>query len=128
MVRIKAAVARRARKKSVLKATKGQFGHKKSRFGQAIRSAIKGMAYAYRDRKVKKREYRALWNIRINAACRAAGLTYSRFINGLRRAGVTINRKMLAELAVTDEQAFNALIEIAKASQIMPAAAQAAAA
>ncbi len=127
MVRIKAAVARRARKKGVLKAAKGQFGHKKSRFGQAIRSVIKGMAYAYRDRKAKKREYKALWIIRINAACRATGLTYSRFMNGLTRAGVSINRKMLAELAATDEQAFNALVEIAKASQSMPAAQAAAA-
>ncbi|HSA30373.1 MAG TPA: 50S ribosomal protein L20 [Candidatus Omnitrophota bacterium] len=121
MVRIKASVARRERKKRLLKEAKGQFGHKKSRFRQAVRSVIKGMAYSYRDRKVKKREFKSLWIIRINAACRAAGLTYSRFINGLSRAGVTINRKMLAEVAATDEQAFNALVEVAKASQSVSA-------
>jgi len=121
MVRIKASVARRERKKRLLKEAKGQFGHKKSRFRQAVRSVIKGMAYSYRDRKVKKREFKSLWIIRINAACRAAGLTYSRFINGLSRAGVTNNRKMLAEVAATDEQAFNALVEVAKASQSVSA-------
>jgi len=121
MVRIKASVARRERKKRLLKEAKGQFGHKKSRFRQAVRSVIKGMAYSYRDRKVKKREFKSLWIIRINAACRAAGLTCGIDINGLSRAGVTINRKMLAEVAATDEQAFNALVEVAKASQSVSA-------
>ncbi len=124
MVRIKASVASRARKKRTMKQARGQFGHRSKRFSQAIRSLIKGMAYAYRDRKVKKREYKALWIVRINAACRAAGITYSRFMNGLTRAGVTINRKMLAEVAATDEQGFNALLELSKSSQGVGAAPQ----
>ncbi len=121
MARVKNAVSSKRRKKRVLKATKGQFGHRKSRYKQAKRSLIKAMRYAYRDRKVKKREFRALWNIRINAACRESGLTYSRFIKGLINAKVEINRKSLAELAVSSPEAFRKLIELAKAKN--PAAA-----
>ena len=115
MARVKHAVSSLRKKKRVLKATKGQFGHRKSRYKQAKRSLIKAMRYAYRDRKVKKREFRALWNVRINAACRENGLTYSRFIKGLSNANVEINRKSLAELAVSSPDAFKKLIELAKA-------------
>ena len=121
MARVKHAVSSLRKKKRVLKATKGQFGHRKSRYKQAKRSLIKAMRYAYRDRKVKKREFRALWNVRINAACRENGLTYSRFIKGLINANVEINRKSLAELAVSSPDAFKKLIELAKAKN--PAAA-----
>ncbi len=114
MVRIKHAVSSKKRKKRVLKKTKGQFGHKNRRFRQAKRSLIKGMVYAYRDRKVKKREFRNLWIIRINAACRETGLSYSRFIKGLNNANITINRKMLAELAVSEPEAFQKLVKVAQ--------------
>jgi len=114
MVRVKSSVATRKRKKRVLKATKGQFGHRKSRYRQAKRSLRKGMVYSYRDRKVKKREIKSLWIIRINAACRQEGLMYSRFIKGLKDAGVVIDRKMLAELAVNAPEAFKLLVGIAK--------------
>lgn len=116
MARVKHAVSSLRKKKRVLKATKGQFGHRKSRYKQAKRSLIKAMRYAYRDRKVKKREFRALWNIRINAACRENGLTYSRFIKGLINAKVEINRKALADLAVTSPDGFKKLIDLAKAN------------
>ena len=84
------------------------------RYQQARRSLNKAMVYAYRDRRVKKREFKTLWIIRINAACREAGIPYSRFMKGLTAAGVTINRKMLADLAVKSPEAFNELIKLAK--------------
>ncbi len=101
MVRIKHAVSTRRRKKRLLKRAKGQFAQRSRRYQQAKRSLIKGMVYATRDRKVRKREIRNLWIIRINAACRENGIPYSRFIKGLINAKVVINRKMLAEVAVT---------------------------
>lgn len=122
MVRIKLSVPRRRARKRVFRQTKGQFGHRKNRIRQAIRSLIKGMSYAYRDRKVKKREYRSLWIVRVNAACREEGIAYSRFMNGLKNAKVEINRKMLAELAVSDPDGFRKLVEIAKQSMSQPAA------
>lgn len=121
MVRVRASVARKRGRKRVLKQAKGQFGQRKSNYSQAIRSVIKGMCYSYRDRKVKKREFRALWVVRINAACREEGIFYSRFINGLKNANVAVNRKMLAEIAVTDPAGFSSLIEIAKKSVSQPA-------
>ncbi|MCD4780142.1 MAG: 50S ribosomal protein L20 [Candidatus Omnitrophica bacterium] len=114
MVRIKHSVATKRRKKRVLKKAKGQFGHRSTRFSQAKRSIVKGMAYSYRDRKVKKREFRSLWIIRINAACQECGITYSRFIDGLTKANVLINRKILAELAVRAPESFKKLAEVAK--------------
>ncbi len=114
MVRIKHSVSTHKRKKRVLKQTKGQFGHKKNRYRQAIKSLIKGMTYAYRDRKVKKREFRNLWIIRINAACREAGISYSRFIKGLNEAKVNINRKVLADLAVNSPEIFRQLVKVAQ--------------
>jgi len=114
MVRIKSSVKRHKFKKRVLKAAKGQFGQRKSRFAQAKRGLIKGMVYAYRDRKVRKRELRALWIIRINAACRQAGISYSRFIKGLTQAKIGINRKVLADLAVTSPEGFKKLVDAVK--------------
>jgi large subunit ribosomal protein L20 len=114
MVRIKSSIARRQRRKRVLKKAKGQFGHRSKRFVQAKRSLKKGMAYAYRDRKVKKREYKSLWVARINAACRDEGIAYSRFIKGLSAAEAKINRKLLAEVAATSPGAFKKLVKLAK--------------
>ena len=114
MTRATNAVASRKRKKRVLKQAKGQFGHRSKRYQQADRSVNKGMAYSYRDRRVKKREIRSLWIVRINAACREAGLTYSRFIKGLKEAKIEINRQMLAELAVNSAVALKKLIKIAQ--------------
>jgi large subunit ribosomal protein L20 len=117
MVRIKHAVSTRKRKKRVMKMAKGQFGHRSRRFRQAIRSIIKGLVYAYRDRKVKKREFRRLWIARINAACRQHGTSYSRFMNGLLISNVTLNRKVLAELAVREPESFKALVDVANKAQ-----------
>jgi len=114
MARIKAAVASRKRKKRLFKEAKGNFGFRKSRFKEAKRTIIKGLTYAFRDRKVKKREFRRLWIIRINAGCREAGISYSRFINGLTEAKVEVNRKVLAELAVTSPAAFKKLVKVAQ--------------
>ena len=110
MVRIKATVARRKGRKRVMKQAKGQFGRRKNNYTQAIRSVIKGMAYAYRDRKVKKREYRALWIVRINAACRLNGISYSKFIKGLKDKSIDLDRKTLAHLAMHEPEAFKALV------------------
>jgi len=114
MVRIKHSVASHKRKKRVLKQTKGQFGHRSRRFRQAIKSLTKGLTYSYRDRKVKKGEFKRLWIIRINAACRESGIAYSRFIRGLANSKVEINRKMLADLAVHSPEAFKELVKIAQ--------------
>lgn len=114
MVRIKTSVASHKRKKRVLKQTKGQFGHRKNRFRQAIKSLTKGLVYAYRDRKVKKGEFKRLWIVRINAACRESGVPYSRFMRGLANAKVEINRKMLADLAIHSPDAFKQLVKIAQ--------------
>jgi len=113
MVRIKTNVASHKRKKRTLKKTKGQFGHRSKRYVQAKRSLDKGMIYAYRDRKVRKREFRRLWIIRISAACRENGIAYSRFIKGLADAKVEIDRKMMSELAISSPAAFKKLIKLA---------------
>lgn len=114
MVRVRHAVSTHKRKKRVLKQTKGQFAQKSTRYRQAKRSLIKGLAYAFRDRKVKKRNFRQLWIVRINAACQEAGITYSRFMNGVKQAKVGVDRKMIAELAVSSPDAFQKLVEMAK--------------
>ena len=121
MARIKSAVASRKRKKRLFKQAKGQFGFRSKRFKEAKRSVVKGLTYAFRDRKVKKREFRRLWIIRINAGCREAGVTYSRFIRGLADAKVEVNRKVLAELAVNSPEVFKKLVEVSQ--QAKPAAA-----
>jgi large subunit ribosomal protein L20 len=117
MVRISTAVSTHKRKKRVLKQAKGQFGQRSRRFQQAKRSVIKGMAYEYRDRKVKKREFKRLWIIRINAACKEEGINYSRFVKGLTDANVTINRKVIADLAVNAPETFQQLVKISKEAQ-----------
>ena len=114
MVRIKTNVYSHKRKKRVLKEAKGQFGDRSKRYKEAIKSLIGSRQYAYFDRKKKKSEYRSLWIIRLNAACREAGITYSRFVSGLKAAQITLDRKVLAELAVTEPEVFNQLIEQAK--------------
>jgi large subunit ribosomal protein L20 len=104
------------RRRKILRQTKGYRGKKSKLFRTAKDALEKALQYSYRGRKEKKRDFRALWIARISAACRAEGLTYSRFINGLMRSGVTINRKSLSNLAIEDEAAFKALIAKAKES------------
>lgn len=114
MVRVRSATTAQKRKKRVLKKAKGQFGHRSTRYRQAKRSVIKGMMYAYRDRKVRKREFKRLWIIRINAACQESGVAYSRFIDGLKKASVDIDRKALSELAITSPAAFKKLVKLSR--------------
>ena len=114
MSRVKHAVATKRHRKRVLKAAEGQWGGRHRFYRRAKESVAKGMMYSYRDRKVKKREFRALWIARINAACRMHDTTYSRFMNGLKKAKVLIDRKILSELAVSDIKAFGKLVETAK--------------
>ncbi len=114
MVRVRSAVTAQKRKKRVLKKAKGQFGHRSTRYRQAKRSVIKGLTYSYRDRKVKKREFKRLWIIRINAACQESGITYSRFINGLKQASIDIDRKVLSELAISSPAAFKKLVKLSR--------------
>ena len=114
MAKVKHSVATRKRKKRLLKKAKGYWGDRSKQFQQARRSLMHALVYAYRDRRVKKRTFRRLWISRINAACRACGITYSKFINGLKKAKVSLDRKILADLAVKDSHAFKKLVEIAK--------------
>lgn len=116
MARVKGALATRKRRKKVLKLAKGYWGSKSRHFKMAKQAVMKSGNYAYIGRKQKKRDFRRLWISRINAACRANGTTYSTFMNGLKKAGITLNRKMLSEIAIADEAAFKALVEKAKAS------------
>ncbi len=114
MPRVKRGVTARRRHKKVLKLTKGHRGTKHSLYRRAHESMLKALSYSYRHRRERKRDLRQLWIVRINAAARLGGLSYSRFIDGLNRAGVAINRKMLSELAVNDPAAFSELVELAK--------------
>jgi large subunit ribosomal protein L20 len=114
MAKIKHSVATRRRKRKLLKKTKGYWGDRSKQYRQARKALMHALVYAYRDRRVKKRDFRKLWIARINAACRAAGITYSRFMSGLKKAKITLDRKILADLAVKDSQAFKKLVEIAK--------------
>ncbi len=114
MAKIKHSAATRRRKKRLLKKTKGFFGDRSKQYQQASRALMHALKYAYRDRRNKKREFRALWIARINAACRAQGITYSVFMNGLKKSKIMLDRKILADLAVRDNQAFKKLVEIAK--------------
>ena len=114
MARIKGAVMTRKRRKKTLKLAKGYFGAKSKRFKMAKQAVMKSGQYAYIGRKQKKRNFRSLWITRISAACRMNGVNYSTFMNGLKKAGIVINRKMLAELAVSDKAAFTQLTETAK--------------
>ena len=116
MARVKRGTTSHARHKKVLKAAKGYWGRSGSCYRTAIERTEKGMQYAYRDRRNKKRDFRSLWNVRINAGVREHGMVYSQFIHGLKLAGVELNRKMLAELAVTEPTAFKAVVDQAKAA------------
>lgn len=114
MARVKGGTVTRARRKKVLKLAKGYFGSKHALFRTAKQQVMKSLMYAYRDRRQRKRDFRKLWITRINAAARMNGISYNKFIHGLKVAGVDINRKVLAELAVTDQKAFAELVNVAK--------------
>ena len=116
MARIKGAMMTRKRRKKVLKLAKGYFGAKSKLFKTAKEAVMKSGQYAYIGRRQRKRDFRRLWIARINAAAKMNGMNYSTFMNGLKKAGITMNRKMLAELAVSDATAFTALVEKAKAA------------
>lgn len=114
MARVKGGFTTRRRRKKILKLAKGYFGSKHSLFRTANQQVMKSLMYAYRDRRQRKRDFRKLWITRINAAARQHGLSYSRFMHGLKQAGININRKMLADLAVNDKEAFAQLVSKAK--------------
>ncbi|MDZ7670996.1 MAG: 50S ribosomal protein L20 [Gammaproteobacteria bacterium] len=116
MPRVKRGVASRARRKKVLKQAKGYYGARSRQFKVAKQAVIKAGQYAYRDRRQRKRQFRNLWIIRINAAAREHGLSYSRFISGLKKAEIEVDRKVLADLAMHEPAAFAALAEQAKAA------------
>ena len=116
MPRVRNGVARLKRKKKIMEAAKGGVGGRSKLYKTAKENVERGLAYAYRDRRQKKRDFRRLWIVRINAAARLHDLTYSQFVAGLKRAGVEINRKFLADLAVRDPSAFTQLAEVAKSA------------
>jgi large subunit ribosomal protein L20 len=116
MPRVKRGVTARARHKKVMEQAKGYYGRRKNVYRVAVQAVTKAGQYAYRDRRQRKRQFRQLWIARINAAARECGISYSRFINGLKRASIEIDRKVLADLAVFDKAAFAALAEKAKAN------------
>ena len=116
MARVKGAMMTRKRRKKTLKLAKGYFGAKSKLFKMAKQQVMKSGNYAFIGRKQKKRNFRQLWITRISAACRMNGVTYSTFMNGLKKAGVELNRKMLSEIAINDAAAFTALVEQAKAA------------
>ena len=115
MARVKVGVTAHRRHKHILKLAKGYYGSRSKQFKKANELVMKALSYARRDRRAKKREYRRLWIARINAAARLNGLSYSKFMYGLKLADIEINRKMLAEMAVNDAEGFAALVEAAKA-------------
>ena len=116
MARVKGAMMTRKRRNKVLKAAKGYWGSKSKHFKMAKQAVMKSGNYAYIGRKQKKREFRQLWIARISAAAKMNGMNYSTFMNGIKKAGITLNRKMLSEIAIADKEAFAALVEKAKAA------------
>ena len=116
MSRVKRGIRVRARHHKIIKQAKGYWGHKSKLFKVANQQVLKSGNYAYRDRRNKKRDFRRLWIVRINAACRLNDMSYSRFMNGLKKAGVELDRKVLADIAVTDAAGFTSLVEKAKAA------------
>ncbi len=114
MVKVRLAVKRHRRKKRILKKAKGYWGDRSKQYQQALRTLRRAYVYSYRDRRQRKRNLRRLWIVRINAACRLAGISYNRFINGLKKAKINLDRKILADLAIKDNKAFKKLVEIAK--------------
>ena len=123
MARVKRAVNAQKKRREVLELASGYRGQRSRLYRKAKEQMLHSATYAYRDRRAKKGDFRSLWIQRINAACRAEGLTYNRFINGLKNAGVEVDRKILADLAVTDATAFAALVQVAKDNQPATAAA-----
>ena len=115
MARVKGAMMTRKRRNKVLKLAKGYWGAKSKHFKMANEQVMKSLTYAYTGRRLKKRDFRRLWITRISAACKLNGMNYSTFMNGLKKSGVAINRKMLSEMAVNDKAAFTQLTEMAKA-------------
>ena len=114
MARIKGALSTRKRRNKMLKLAKGYWGSKSKHFKMAKQAVLKSGNYAFAGRKMKKRDFRSLWITRISAGCKANGINYSRFMNGLKKSGIELNRKMLSELAINDKDAFAALVETAK--------------
>jgi large subunit ribosomal protein L20 len=117
MPRVKRSVHARKKRRKILKLAKGYFGARRRLYRLATESVERAMTFAYRDRKVRKRDFRKLWIARINAAARAEGITYSKFIDGIKKAGVQLDRKILADLAVNDPQGFATLVTIVKGEQ-----------
>ncbi len=122
MPRVKGGYVTRRRRKAVLKLAKGYYGSKHTIYKTAHEQVMRSLRYAYRDRKQRKREFRKLWIQRINAACQLNGIKYSRFINGLSMADIEINRKMLADMAVNDQEGFKKLVDLANKSLAKPKA------
>ena len=122
MPRIKKSVASRARRKRILKSAKGYYGARSRTFKVAKQAVIRAGQYAYRDRRQRKRQFRQLWIIRINAAVREHGLSYSRFISGLKSAGIEVDRKVLADIAVHEKEVFATLVEKARSGVVAEAA------
>ena len=114
MARVKGAMMTRKRRKKILKRAKGYWGSKSTHYRVANQAVMKSLKYAYIGRKHKKRDFRRLWITRISAACKTCDINYSRFMNGLKKAGIEMNRKALSELAIADAEAFKALVETAK--------------
>lgn len=118
MTRVRNGVVTKRRHKKILKEARGYFGSKHREFKSAKEQLMHAGQYAYRDRRQKKREFRKLWIVRINAACRENEISYSRFIDGLNKAGLEINRKMLSEIAINDPKAFSELVKVAKTGKV----------
>ena len=116
MARVKRGVTSHAKHKKVLKAVKGQWGRRKNTIRVAKQAMEKAMQYAYRDRRNKKRDFKSLWILRINAGARAEGLTYSKFINGLSKSGIKLDRKILAEIAYDNPEAFKTIVKKAQSA------------
>ena len=116
MARVKGAVNARKKHKKIIKLAKGSYGRRSTTFRAANQTVMKGLKSAYIGRKLKKREYRRLWIARINAACRMNDMSYSKFMNGMKVAGIDMNRKMLSEIAINDAKAFAELVEISKSA------------
>lgn len=114
MARVKRSISARKKRRATLKAARGYYGMKSRSYKNAKQQVRRSMQYQYRDRRVKKREFRKLWITRINAAARLNGMSYSAFINGLKKAGVELDRKVLADIAVNDEKAFSELVKVAQ--------------
>ena len=116
MARVKRGVTSHAKHKKVLKAVKGQYGRRKNTIRIAKQALEKSLQYAYRDRRAKKRDFRSLWIRRINAGVRAEGITYSKFINGLNKSGIALDRKVLADIAYNDPEAFKSIVKKVQSS------------